>query len=377
MPGLTKAEVERYSRQLVLPDLGPEGQIRLKSSSVLIIGAGGLGLPALTYLAASGVGRLGIVDHDIVEVSNLHRQPLFTDADIGRMKAEVAQERLHLANPYISITPYPQALESSNALEIMEEYDVILDCTDNLPARYLINDACVLLHKPDVYASLFRVDGQVTVFDADRGPCYRCLFPTPPPPDTVQDCAVAGVMGVLPGILGSIQAAQAINIIGGLGRSLVGRLLLVDTNDMSFKELKVKKDPSCPMCGPNRRVTHLIDYEEFCGIKRRTGMVVEITPIELKRSLEKGENIVLLDVREPFEHSLCRLEGSKLIPLGELPRRVGELDSNAETVVYCHLGRRSATAVEFLTSMGFLKAKNLKGGITAWAEQVDPSMPTY
>jgi len=375
--GLSTSELERYSRQLVLPEMGLEGQMKLRGSNVVVVGAGGLGLPASVYLAAAGVGTLKIIDHDFIEKSNLHRQILFSEADVGRSKAEVAGERLRLVNPHVKVDPLKKKLDSSNALELLGRADVVLDCTDNFPSRYLINDACLMLHKPDVYASIFRFDGQASVFDGDRGPCYRCLFPSPPPPDTVQDCAVAGVLGVLPGILGSIQAVQAMSIIGGRGNPLVGRLLLLDASDMTFNEFKIKKNPACPGCGEGGRIHRLIDYEDFCGVKKMPGTVGEITPTELKGLMEAGKQVVILDVREPFEHKLCRLEGSKLIPMGELAQRFGELDPDAETVVYCHLGNRSARAVEFLSSRGFKRALNLKGGITAWADEVDPRMPRY
>ncbi len=377
MGELTRAEVERYSRQLVLPEFGPGGQKKLKASSVVVVGAGGLGIPASVYLAAAGVGKIGIVDDDVVEKSNLHRQTIYTEAHVGIAKVVVAKERLRQVNPHVSVTPYEVKLDSSNAMGILEGYDIVVDCTDNFPARYLINDACVLLGKPDVYASIFRFDGQTSVFHAREGPCYRCLFPEPPPPDTVQDCAVAGVLGVLPGIMGSIQAAQTINMLIGNGQSLVGRLLLFNGMDMSFSELRIGKNPTCPVCGANPTVTKLIDYEDFCGTRTAPKQVEEIKPKMLKRLLDAKSNLVLLDVREPFEHDLCHLKGSKLIPLGELERRVGELDPTDEIVVYCHVGERSARAVDLLNSRGFRKAKNLAGGIRAWADEVDPGMPIY
>jgi adenylyltransferase/sulfurtransferase len=374
--GLSKEEAERYSRQLVLPEIGPDGQRRLKASSAIVVGAGGLGIPASVYLAAAGVGKIGIVDHDTVEKSNLHRQILFSEADVGKKKAGVAGDRLHQVNPHVSVVPFDVKLDSSSALEILEGYDVVLDCTDNFPARYLINDACVLLRKPDVYASVFRFDGQASVFDAQQGPCYRCLFPQPPPPDSVQDCAEAGVLGVLPGIMGSIQAVQAMNLLLGAGRSLAGRLVLFNATDMSFSELRVRKSPSCPVCGSNPTIKKLIDYDEFCGVRKVPLAVDEITPGELKQLLDRGKKVTLLDVREPFEYDFSRLEGSRLIPLGELGRRVNELDKMDDIVVYCHVGNRSATAVEFLAAKGF-KARNLHGGIRAWADEIDPSMPVY
>jgi len=375
--GLTQTEVERYSRQLVLPELGRQGQEKLKGSAVVVVGAGGLGIPTSVYLTAAGVGKIGIVDEDNVEKSNLHRQTIYTEDDIGMPKALVAAERLRKMNPYVEVEPHEARLSSANAMGILKGYDVAVDCTDNFPARYLINDACVLLGKPDVYASIFRFDGQASVFQASRGPCYRCLFPEPPPPETVQDCAVAGVLGVLPGIMGSIQAVEAMKLVLGLGEPLLGRLLLFNATDMTFNELRFKKNPDCPVCGRNPTVRKLIDYEEFCGMRRATPSLEEVAPLELKRRIDVGEKIVLLDVREPFENALCRIENSKLIPLGELGRRVGELDRSAEIVVYCHTGVRSARAVGILSSEGFRRVRNLKGGIRAWAEEVDPKMPIY
>ncbi len=375
--GLTHAEVERYSRQLVLPEIGQKGQQRLKESRVVLIGAGGLGIPASVYLAAAGVGTIGIVDDDTVEKSNLHRQTIYTEGDVGSAKAKVAGEKLRGVNPYVKVVSHKTKLTSANALELLKDYEIVVDCTDNFPARYLINDACVFLKKPDVYASIFRFDGQASVFDASNGPCYRCLFPEPPPADSVQDCAVAGVLGVLPGIMGGIQAAQAINLLVGNGKSLVGRLLLFNATDMSFSELRIAKNTDCPVCGRSPSVTELIDYEEFCGTKAKEREVEEVSPIELKKMLDSGGQIHLLDVREPFEYQLSHIEGSRLIPLGELERRIGELNRNDEMVVYCHVGVRSARAVELLDSRGFKHARNLNGGIRAWSEEVDPSLPVY
>ncbi len=374
--GLTKAEAERYSRQLVLPEIGQRGQQKLKNSSVMVIGAGGLGIPASVYLAAAGVGRIGVIDGDVVEKSNLHRQTIYSEDDVGEPKVVVARERLRQVNPFVAVIAHQVRLDSSNAMELMEGYDVVVDCTDNFPARYLINDACVLLRKPDVYASIFRFDGQVSVFDSLKGPCYRCLFPEPPPPDTVQDCSVAGVLGVLPGIMGSIQAAQTINLLIQHGDPLVGRLLLFNAADMSFNEVRVRKNAECPVCGPKPTITRLIDYQEFCGT-RPVPTVAEITPEVLKRMLDSGSEVVLLDVREPFEHKMCHIKGSTLIPVGELSRRAGELEKKDEIVVYCHTGVRSARAVDFLSSKGFRRVRNLSGGIRAWAEAVDPEMILY
>jgi len=375
--GLTQAELERYSRQLVLPEIGPQGQQRLKGSSVLVVGAGGLGIPASVYLAAAGVGRIGITDDDVVERSNLHRQTIYSEEDVGRPKARVAGERLRRVNPHIVVEPNELRLSSANALDLLNMYEVVIDCTDNFPARYLINDACVLLGKPDVYASIFRFDGHASVFYAKKGPCYRCLFPSPPPPETVQDCAVAGVLGVLPGIMGTIQAAEALKLLLGGGEPLTGRLLLFNATDMSFNELRFKKNKNCPVCGTNPTIKELIDYEEFCGLKSIAPRVGEITPRELKLLMDSPGEIVVLDVREPYEHELCSIKGSKLIPLEELERRAGELDKGADMVVYCHVGIRSGRAVQLLTSMGFGRVRNLKGGISAWARDVDPNMPIY
>jgi adenylyltransferase/sulfurtransferase len=375
--GLSRAELERYSRQLVLPEIGQAGQKKLKDSSAMIVGAGGLGIPAAVYLAAAGVGRIGLVDDDVVEKSNLHRQTLYSEKDLGRAKAKVAEESLRRVNPLVAVEAHQARLDSTNAMDILKGYDVVLDCTDNFPARYLINDACVLLRTPDIYASIFRFDGQASVFDAQKGPCYRCLFPEPPPPETVQDCAVAGVLGVLPGIMGSIQAAQAINLLVGNGKPLVGRLLLFNASDMSFNEVRIGKNPACPVCGKNPTVTELIDYVEFCGGRRTETHVEEVTPTALKGLLDSGARLTLLDVREPYEHALCTIGGSKLIPVGELERRVNELNPDDEIVVYCHVGVRSARAVALLNGRGFKKARNLRGGIQAWAEDVDHGMVRY
>jgi sulfur-carrier protein adenylyltransferase/sulfurtransferase len=375
--GFSQAEVERYSRQLVLPEIGPKGQRKLKDSSALVVGAGGLGIPASVYLAAAGVGRIGIVDDDVVERSNLHRQVIYSESDVGVPKVKAASRHLSKVNPNVSIVTHQVKLSSENAMAILRKYDVVVDCTDNFPARYLINDACVLLRKPDVYASIFRFDGQASVFNAQIGPCYRCLFPEPPPAESVQDCAVAGVLGVLPGIMGGIQAAQAIDILVGKGDSLVGRLLLFNALDMSFSELQVRKNVDCPVCGANPSVTKLIDYEEFCGSWRPSKSMKVVTPLQLKRKLDSKPGVVLLDVRDRHEYDLCHIKGAKLIPLPELRERLGELDKRAETVVYCHVGTRSGRAVDLLSAEGFSSVRNLAGGIRAWADDVDHSMPVY
>ena len=323
------------------------------------------------------MGRIGIVDFDKIERSNLHRQILYSEQDIGRDKADVAKERLLQVNPNIAVELHKLRLDSSNALGILKDYDVIMDGTDNFPTRYLVNDACVLLGKPNVYASIFRFEGQASVFYAREGPCYRCLYPEPPPPGLVPSCAEGGVLGVLPGIMGSLQAAEAINLILGKGTPLVGRLLLFNALGMAFKELKLRKDPNCTICGPNPTVRELIDYEAFCGVQEELSPEQEISVRTLKSLLDQKKDIVILDVREPFEHEICRLEGSRLIPLGQLPERVNELSTADQIVVHCHTGARSARAVKFLNSLGFRKAKNLRGGIRAWAAEVDPSLQTY
>jgi molybdopterin/thiamine biosynthesis adenylyltransferase/rhodanese-related sulfurtransferase/molybdopterin converting factor small subunit len=373
----SSSEFARYSRHLIMPEVGLHGQSKLKSASVLIIGAGGLGTPSSMYLAAAGVGRIGIVDFDTIEKSNLHRQVLYSEKDIGKGKADVARQRLLEINPNISVEVHKVKLDSSNALEILGAYDVILDGTDNFPTRYLVNDACVLLGKPNVYASIFRFEGQASVFYAREGPCYRCLYPEPPPPGLVPSCAEGGVLGVLPGIMGSIQAAEAIDLILGKGKPLIGRLVLFDALDMTFKELKLRKNPNCLVCGPNPTVKQLIDYEAFCGVEEQLGAELELTPKELKAEIDNGRELVVLDVREPFEYEIAHLGEAKLIPLGQLAARVNELDTARPIVVYCHTGQRSAQAVRFLNGLGFKKAKNLRGGIRAWGNEVDPTIQMY
>jgi adenylyltransferase/sulfurtransferase len=368
----------RYSRHLLLPEVGVEGQRILKSHSVLVVGAGGLGTPAATYLAAAGVGRIGIVDNDVIEKSNLQRQFLYGESDIGKSKVDVAVARLRLVNPNVRFEPHKIVLDSTNAMDVLRSYDVIIDGTDNFPTRYLVNDACVLLGKPNVYASIYRFDGQASVFYAKSGPCYRCLFPEPPPPDSVPSCAEGGVLGVLPGIMGSIQAVQAINLLLNSGRTLIGRLLVFSAIDTTFTELKIGKNPECPICGEHPTVKALIDYDQFCGVRREgTATDREISPVSLKTRMNNGERVVLLDVREPFEYRICHLEDAKLIPTGLLPERLGELNPTDEIVVYCHTGVRSAKAAEFLRAAGFTKVRNLTGGIRAWSEQVDRTVPQY
>jgi molybdopterin/thiamine biosynthesis adenylyltransferase/rhodanese-related sulfurtransferase len=378
---LSKEEVQRYSRHLIMPEVGMEGQLKLKRARVLTIGTGGLGAPLGLYLAAAGVGHLGLVDFDVVDSSNLQRQVTFTTADVGKPKSQAAKARLSALNPAIEIVSYETRLTSDNALELFRDYDIIVDGTDNFPTRFLVNDACVLLGKPNVYGSIFRFEGQATVFGYPGGPCYRCLYPEPPPPGLVPSCAEGGVLGVLPGIVGSIQAMETIKLILGTGEPLVGRLLLFDALAMRFRELKLKKNPDCPLCGNHRTITKLIDYEEFCGIRGEeapamTDGIPEITATELKARQDRGDKVFILDVREPHEYQICNLNG-KLIPLGELPRRVNELDSSVEMVVHCRSGKRSADAIHFLQTAGFKKLWNLKGGVLAWADEVDPRMPKY
>ena len=377
LPNLTSNEISRYSRHIIMPEVGMEGQKKLKSSSVLIIGAGGLGTPSATYLAAAGVGRIGLVDFDKIEKSNLHRQILYSEADVGRSKAEVARDRLLQINPNVKIELHEIKLDSSNALEILKDYDLILDGTDNFPTRYLVNDACVLLGKPNVYASIFRFEGQASVFFAREGPCYRCLYEVPPPPGLVPSCAEGGVLGVLPGIMGSIQASQAITMLLGKGEPLIGRLLLFNALDMKFKELKLRKNPNCPICGPNPTIKELIDYEAFCGVEEELSPELEVSVQTLKKLLDEKKNVTIVDVREPFEWEIAHIAGAKLIPLAQLPERVNELDTADQLILQCHTGQRSAQATKFLHGLGFKKARNLKGGIEAWAREIDLSMQTY
>jgi molybdopterin/thiamine biosynthesis adenylyltransferase/rhodanese-related sulfurtransferase len=378
---LSNEEILRYSRHLIMPEVGMEGQLKLKNAKVLLIGTGGLGAPLGLYLAAAGVGRLGLVDFDVVDFTNLQRQVTFGTSDVGKYKSEAARIRLSNLNPDIHIDSFETQLTSANALELFKDFDIIVDGTDNFPTRYLVNDACILLGKPNVYGSIFRFEGQATVFGMPDGPCYRCLYPEPPPPGLVPSCAEGGVLGVLPGIVGSIQAMETIKLILGRGDNLVGRLLLFDALGMKFRELKLRKNPNCPMCGPNRTIHQLIDYYEFCGVRGEEApepnvQVPEMTPRELKSRLDRGDDLFILDVREPHEYQICNLKGA-LIPLGELPRRVHELDSSREIVAHCRSGKRSAEAVDFLRKAGFRKIHNLKGGILAWSDEVDPSVPKY
>ena len=379
---LSKDEILRYSRHLIMPEVGMEGQLKLKQAKVLCIGAGGLGSPLTLYLGAAGVGKLGIVDFDVVDFTNLQRQVIHGTSDVGRTKLQSARDTLQEINPNVEIETFETRLSSDNALDIFREYDIVADGTDNFPTRYLVNDACVLLGKPNVYASIFRFEGQASIFYAEQGPCYRCLYPEPPPPGLVPSCAEGGVLGVLPGIMGCIQAMETIKLILGRGDMLIGRLLLFDALGMKFRELKLRKNPDCPICGTHRTITKLIDYEQFCGIRGEEHIPVqtgipEITPAEVKKKMDAHEPFVLIDVREPHEYQICRIPGSKLIPLGEVPKRMNELDSADEIVVHCKSGMRSAKAVDLLMKSGFLKIHNLKGGILAWSDQVDPSVPKY
>jgi adenylyltransferase/sulfurtransferase len=388
LPQLSNEEVKRYSRHLIMPEVGLDGQRRIKAGSVLCIGAGGLGSPAAMYLAAAGVGTIGIVDFDVVDYSNLQRQIIHGTPDVGRSKLDSAADRLRALNPHVDVRTYDTALSSENALDLFGPYDVILDGTDNFPTRYLTNDACVLLGKPNAYGSIFRFEGQASVFAAKGGPCYRCLYPEPPPPGLVPSCAEGGVLGVLPGVIGVIQATEAIKLITGIGEPLVGRFLIYDALRMRFRELKLRKDPDCPVCGTHPTVTKLIDYEEFCGLRTAEPAAsaaatsahaspFEITSVELKAKLDRGEHVRIIDVREPNEFQINRIPGAELIPLGELPRRYAELDPEEELVLQCKSGARSGKAADFLRSVGFRKPLNLKGGILDWIDKVDPTQPKY
>ncbi len=377
---LSNDEILRYSRHLIMPEVGMEGQQKLKAARVLCIGAGGLGSPLALYLGAAGVGTLGLVDFDVVDYTNLQRQIIHTTADVGRKKLDSAADKLKAINPFLNIRPFETKLTSENALEIFVDFDIIADGTDNFPTRYLVNDACVLTGKPNVYGSIFRFEGQASVFATNEGPCYRCLYPEPPPPGLVPSCAEGGVLGILPGLVGVMQATEVIKLILGQGEPLIGRLLLIDALAMKFRELKLRKNPDCPVCGTHPTVTRLIDYNQFCGIRGEeapvTSKVPEMQVEELKQKLDAGEDIFVLDVREPHEYQICNI-GGHLIPLGDLPKRVHELDSSREIVAHCRSGVRSAKAVDFLRQAGFRKVRNLAGGILAWADRVDPKMPKY
>jgi adenylyltransferase/sulfurtransferase len=383
LPTLTNDEVKRYSRHLIMPEVGLDGQRKLKAAKVLCIGAGGLGSPVALYLAAAGVGTIGIVDFDVVDFSNLQRQIIHGTPDVGRSKLASAKDRLNAINPGVNVVTHDTALSSKNALELFAPYDVIVDGTDNFPTRYLVNDACVLLGKPNAYGSIFRFEGQASVFATKEGPCYRCLYPEPPPPGLVPSCAEGGVLGVLPGIIGVIQATEAVKLIMGIGEPLIGRFLIYDALRMKFRELKLRKDPDCPVCGTHPTVTELIDYEQFCGVlpaapePTTVNTATEISAVELKQRLDRGDHLTIVDVREPNEYQINRIAGSMLIPLGDIPKRFNELDPDEEIVVQCKVGGRSAKAADFLRSVGFKRVLNLKGGILDWIDKVDPSQPKY
>jgi adenylyltransferase/sulfurtransferase len=377
-------EIARYSRHLIMPEVTLEGQKRLKAASILCIGAGGLGSPIALYLAAAGIGRMGLVDADVVDFSNLQRQILHGTKDVGRKKLNSARDRIREVNPNVQIDLHDTIFTSENAEELVREYDIVIDGTDNFPTRYLSNDICVFLKKPNVYGSIFRFDGQCTVFAPHLGgPCYRCMFPEPPPPGMVPSCAEGGVLGVLPGIIGVMQAIEAIKLVMGLGTSLIGRLVHFDALNLKFREFKLRRDPKCPVCGENPTITELIDYDQFCGIPQAAAAEAAEAPIpimtvrNLKQKLDNGDKFVLLDVREPFEWDICHIDHAKLIPLGQLPSRMSELDSADEIVIHCKSGGRSAKAVRLLQEAGFSKLHNVEGGITAWADEVDPRVPKY
>ena len=377
---LSFEEIRRYSRHLIVPEVGMEGQKKLKKSSVLLIGAGGLGSPLALYLAAAGVGRIGIVDFDVVDESNLQRQVIHGTSSVGRPKLESAKARILDINPGVQVDSYEYPLTSDNALDVLRPYDVIVDGTDNFPTRYLVNDACVLLGKPNVYGSIFRFEGQASVFWAEHGPCYRCLYPEPPPPGMVPSCAEGGVLGILPGTIGTIQATETIKLLLGIGEPLVGRLMLYDALSMRFREMRLRKDPDCPVCGEHPTVTELIDYQQFCGVDPATERGEtdrDITPRQLQERLAAGDNLVLLDVREPNEWAIARLDNARFIPVNNVTARASELSTADEIVIYCKSGVRSARALNTLRQLGFRKLWNLKGGITAWASEVDPSLPRY
>ncbi len=383
LPELTPQEMARYSRHIMMPEVGLEGQRKLKAAHVLCVGAGGLGSPLAFYLAAAGIGTLGMIDFDVVDASNLQRQIIHSTRDIGRKKLDSAAEKLIALNPALNIVKHDTMLSSANALDIIRDYDIVADGTDNFPTRYLVNDACVLLGKPNVYASIFRFEGQASIFGAKDGPCYRCLYPEPPPPGLVPSCAEGGVLGILPGLLGLIQATETIKLILGAGEPLIGRLLLVDALAMRFRELKLRKNPECPVCGEHPTVTHLIDYDQFCGIKPQSQQekavmngIPQMSVQELKQHLDAGDDVFVLDVREPYEYKIANI-GAQLIPMNDVPKRLGEIDRHREIVVHCQIGGRSQRVAEYLKKNGYEKVSNLAGGIRAWSEQIDPSVPKY
>jgi adenylyltransferase/sulfurtransferase len=383
LPELTADDLSRYSRHLILPEVGMEGQRKLKAARVLCVGTGGLGSPLALYLTAAGIGTLGLVDFDVVDASNLQRQIIHSTKDIGRKKLDSAEEKLRALNPAIQIVKHDTMLSSANALEIIKDYDIVADGTDNFPTRYLVNDACVLLGKPNAYGSIFRFEGQASVFATEQGPCYRCLYPEPPPPGLVPSCAEGGVLGSLPGLVGVIQATEVIKLILGKGEPLIGRLLLVDALNMRFRELKLRKNPECPVCGENPTVTELIDYQHFCGIVPETAQeahvkngIPQLSVQELKKRIDAGEDVNLIDVREPYEYQIAQI-GGKLIPQGEVPNRLAEIDRDREVIVHCRSGARSQRIAEFLKQAGYPKVVNLAGGILAWSDEIDPKVQKY
>ena len=383
LPELTTDDLSRYSRHLILPEVGMEGQRKLKAARVLCVGTGGLGSPLAFYLAAAGVGTLGLVDFDVVDASNLQRQIIHSTKDIGRRKLDSAEEKLKALNPALNVVKHETMLTSANALEILGDYDIVADGTDNFPTRYLVNDACVLLGKPNVYGSIFRFEGQASVFATADGPCYRCLYPEPPPPGLVPSCAEGGVLGILPGLVGIMQATEVIKLILGKGNSLAGRLLLVDALEMKFRELKLRRNPDCPVCGTNPTLTELIDYQQFCGIvpetkeeKRLKNGIPQMTVKELKQRIDAGEDVQLIDVREPYEYQIAQI-GGKLIPQNDVPQRLHEIDREREVVVHCRSGARSQKIAEFLKQAGYPNVANVAGGILAWADEIDPSVQKY
>jgi len=372
-------EYLRYSRHFPLPQFGLEGQAKLKAAAVLVVGAGGLGCPVSLYLTAAGVGHIGLVDFDIVDLSNLQRQVLYTMDDIGLPKTERAKERLIRLNPQIEVTTYDEPLDSSNAERIFADYDIIIGATDNFPTRYLVNDVSVFQGKPNIYGSIYQFDGQVALFHSEKGPCYRCIFPEPPPPGMVPSCAEGGVLGVLPGVIGCLQATEAIKWIIGAGDTLLGRLLLFDALSMNFRQVKLQKNPACPVCGEHPTITEPVDYEFFCGVSGTEEQVAapSLTVLEVKSKLDGGEKTILLDVREAWEWDIAHLDGATLVPLASLPDRLGDLDPAHEIVVYCHTGERSEDAVNYLIQAGYVKARNMAGGIRAWSLEIDPDLNQY
>jgi adenylyltransferase/sulfurtransferase len=383
LPELSTDDLARYSRHLILPEVGMEGQRKLKAAKVLCVGTGGLGSPLAFYLAAAGIGTLGLIDFDVVDASNLQRQIIHSTKDIGRKKLDSAAEKLIALNPALNVVKHDTMLSSANALDILKDYDIVADGTDNFPTRYLVNDACVLLGKPNVYGSIFRFEGQASVFATEEGPCYRCLYPEPPPPGLVPSCAEGGVLGILPGLVGVIQATEVIKLILGNGQPLVGRLLLVDALNMRFRELKLRKNPECPVCGDHPTVTQLIDYQQFCGIVTEAPQEInvkngipQITVKELKRRLDAGDNVQLIDVREPYEYQIAQI-GGKLIPQNDVPQRLAEIDASREVVVHCRSGARSQRIAEFLKQNGYPQVLNLAGGILAWSDEIDPKVQKY